>query len=119
MIAELRRLLDQATPAEWCRRGRFLVYAPWSGDPEDTYVGNVADAYSEVDAALIVALRNHADALLDVVEACREHVSAEDEWGLRYGMGRERVPYRRALDAANRELRLKLAAWDALGKEEA
>lgn len=56
-LDELRRLLAGATPAEWVQMKGGRVFAPWSGDPEDTYVGNVADAYNECDAALIVALR--------------------------------------------------------------
>lgn len=103
-LPELRRLLAEADPGPWSTPGHLII-----SEPRDEVI---ADAYNECDAALIVALRNHADALLDVVEACREHVSAEDEWGLRYGMGRERVPYREAMEAAKQQLRAALARLD-------
>jgi len=120
-LPELRRLLGQASPAPWEQLPSVVEEAriQSADDARVATLDGRLDLRYRANAALIVALRNHADALLAVAEACREYVSAEDEWGLRYGMGRERVPYRRALDAANRELRLKLAAWDALGKEEA
>lgn len=125
VLPELRRLLDVSTAAPW-----YAVKGPDWDEDDGGYLGwmvmqspeqEVCDTgrfreRAREDAELIVALRNHADALLDVVEACRKFLSAEDEWHLRHGMGRERVPYRRALDAANRELRLKLAAWDASGQ---
>jgi hypothetical protein len=85
-LSELRRMLAEATPGPWrqnpygviwideptIRRagGRWLAraqIASVTGIPDDLPDTHVSD-----NAALIVALRNAAPALLDVVEAARE-----------------------------------------------
>lgn len=53
--------------------------------------------------------------LCELAEAARQYVSAEDEWHLRQGMGRQRVPYRIEMDFRNRWLR---SAVKALEKEQ-
>lgn len=79
-VAELRTLLAAATPAPWCgytgasamvvvRDGAEIIDIR-SGEPK-TIRGEsgVAQATCPADAALIVALRNNAEALLDVADA--------------------------------------------------
>jgi len=107
-LDELRRLLAESTPGEW------ETVPELGGSRAFIRSGArcVATRTPTSDAALIVALRNHADALLDVVEAAQDFTDAEDEWHLRHGMGRERIPYRREMDAANERLRAALARLD-------
>lgn len=72
VVPELRRLLAEGAPSPWhldaSRRCR-IVGAAGNG---------VGWGDVERDAALIVSLRNHADALLDVVETSRRVVACWD-----------------------------------------
>ncbi|MCZ7537824.1 MAG: hypothetical protein M5T61_19135 [Acidimicrobiia bacterium] len=61
VVSGLRRLLAEAAPAPWSCAKHLII--------ADTRDEVIADSYGACDAALIVALRNHAAALLDVVEA--------------------------------------------------
>lgn len=77
VLPELRRLLDVSTAAPW-----YAVKGPDWDEDDGGYLGwmvmqspeqEVCDTgrfreRAREDAELIVALRNHADALLDVVE---------------------------------------------------
>lgn len=78
VVSELRRLLAEATEGEW-----YAVKGPDWNEDDGGYLGwmvmqspkqEICDTgrfreRAQEDAALIVALRNHADALLDVVAA--------------------------------------------------
>lgn len=87
MTAELRRLLSAATPGRWVD-GQSCVYVDTGhavGDPDapDSRFIGCRDA----DAALIAAMRNELERLLDVVDAaedldreCRRNRSAIDEF---------------------------------------
>lgn len=69
-LDELRRLLAEGAPSPWhLERQCRIVGAAGNG---------VGWGDVERDAALIVALRNHADALLDVVETSRRVVACWD-----------------------------------------
>lgn len=67
-VAELRRLLDEATPSDWRGSNREI----YRSDPEDpegwSLTRYIAEAHQPADAALIVALRNNAEALLAMVD---------------------------------------------------
>lgn len=52
--------------------------------------------------------------LCELAEAARQFISAEDEWHLRHGMGRQRVPYRAEMDFRNKWMRDTLAALASL-----
>lgn len=67
-LDELRRLLAEATPGEW------ETVPELGGSRAFIRSGArcVATRTPTSDAALIVALRNNADALLDVVEAAQK-----------------------------------------------
>jgi hypothetical protein len=69
-VAELRRLLMVATPGPWepCAEPEFVGI--FGGDDEQNSGNHVADC-SHADAALIVALRNNAEALIAAAEAAR------------------------------------------------
>lgn len=71
VVSELRRLLAEATDGPWHKSGSLAVYS--SGESARC----VDVCYRETDAALIVALRNHADALLDVVEEARRVIDVD------------------------------------------
>lgn len=92
VLPELRRLLDVSTAAPW-----YAVKGPDWDEDDGGYLGwmvmqspeqEVCDTgrfreRAREDAELIVALRNHADALLDVVEAVdATHVTDtdHDDW---------------------------------------
>lgn len=68
-LSELRRLLAEATPGPW------LVWHDGDADGVCTSDGErevvLSAALWEPEALLIVALRNHAEALIDVAEAAR------------------------------------------------
>ncbi|MCB1689703.1 MAG: hypothetical protein KDI33_14505, partial [Halioglobus sp.] len=77
---ELRELLNKATPRSWDEQHIF------DGENTIQHWGMAADkithigvTYSGQDAALIVALVNNAEALLDVVEICQQW---RDAWGV-------------------------------------
>ena len=93
-ITNLRDLLSCASPGPWCNchghmecrsiadLGVREIHAPDSpfvrADPED-------------DAALIVALRNHAEALLEVVEAAKEYLSVSAQYGMQGAIQKDRL----------------------------
>lgn len=96
-LSELRRLLDQATPGPWsiesiCYQTTYVAgnreLLPGQGRrfasvAEEPGVNRRERHIWLRDAALIVALRNDADALLDVVEAVdATHVTDtdHDDW---------------------------------------
>lgn len=63
----LRRLLDEATPGPWLDNEYYKVVQTGSGDLHAVVrYGNTPQP--EADAALIVALRNHAEDLLDAAD---------------------------------------------------
>lgn len=103
-IQHLRELVAKATPGEWT--APHSVYSPESvlpifsvssGQPQ------VAESVSHRDAALIVALRNLAPQLLEVVESARDIAEHQDlNWS-------DTIEHRQ-----RREARL-LAALAALG----
>lgn len=82
-LAELRRLLAEATPGEWETVPEIV------GSPAFIRSGArcVATKTPVSDAALIVALRNHADALLDVVEAGQAYRIARGTYIYNEGIG--------------------------------
>ena len=61
---DLRALSAAATPGPWRESGGYV----WSNE----HPARVALACSDADAELIVWLRNHADALADLIDAARE-----------------------------------------------
>ena len=81
---DLRALLEKATPGPWMARCRdsgnptndpswtgLYGFLGWEIDPLE--VPSRGAIESGWDAALIVALRNHAEALLDCADALRFH----------------------------------------------
>jgi hypothetical protein len=82
MIAELKRLMKEATEGPW----EFLPHEPWFTGCRvfagSKYIGMIGgsddiEAAIRANAALIVFLRNHAEALLAVCEAAEKLVA---EW---------------------------------------
>ena len=77
-VKELRKLLARATKGPW-RAGNWTlgigdyVLEPFFGDEERPGEPPAAN-----DLALIVALRNSADAMLDVVEAAQAYAKIMD-----------------------------------------
>lgn len=78
-IAELRRLLEKATPGPWS----------WEGDPPTLYAGRDGmhhganllgrlepDADTPANLNLIVAVRDALPALLDIADAAQRHMNA-------------------------------------------
>lgn len=109
-IAELAALVAAATPKPWIEAG------PSFGDPKPRYITEVIidtpledDSESicgfrglehdvnEANAAAIVALRNHADALLAVARAAKAQQYARKQVADNPGI----ASYVRALDAAD------------------
>lgn len=97
VVSELRRLLAEATEGPWRAEldGYHTLYVAgerkllrgqglrFQGVAEPPLLDRAGKHWWEQDAALIVALRNHADALLDVVEAVdATHVTDtdHDDW---------------------------------------
>jgi len=78
MIDELRRLLGEATPGPWTHLGG-RNWQPYPERRTDRDVYQPGDARSTEDAALIVALRNHAPSLLARLEAAEAVVGKARE----------------------------------------
>jgi hypothetical protein len=64
---DLRSAIEHMTPAPW--RGDDDTPCVYSGDIEVSVLGDEAQNY-DGDASAIIALANHADALVDLVAAC-------------------------------------------------
>jgi hypothetical protein len=81
VLAELRDLLAKATPEPWFEDDRGSVIE--LGNKSDL-VASIDTSYDipfdreqcEADAALIVALRNHAEALVEIAEAVEVYLEA-------------------------------------------
>lgn len=68
-IAELRRLEAEASEGPWrIELGRLGTLI---SDGQDA----VAETYDEVDAALIVAMRNHAKAMIEAIEQSEQRLA--------------------------------------------
>ena len=78
--AELRRLLDEATPGPWVVGGSYTVRTmrsslDWIARVRDRHHSH-ADSEDAANAALIVTLHNALPDLIEVVEA----IKAERDW---------------------------------------
>jgi len=69
---ELRALTDAATPGPWRESGGYV----WSNE----HPARVALACSDADAALIVWLVNHAQAIADLIDAADALVQPAGWW---------------------------------------
>lgn len=83
-VDELRKLLKEATPGPWFRRGRnnVAIVPDFSGQGSDL-PGTTLVSSSPENAALIAALRNNAEKLLAVVEAAKKMVGqpfVDQDW---------------------------------------
>lgn len=68
---------------------------------------------NDADAEFVAACSpERVVALCDVAEAAQTYLAAEDEWRLRHGMGRDRVPFRKVMESARHELVARLAALE-------
>ena len=79
-VKQLRELLARATKGPWRQRPHDANAIEHKGDPY--YLALASYAHGDDDgrsnAALIVALRNSADAMLDVVEAAQAYAKIMD-----------------------------------------
>jgi hypothetical protein len=76
---EARKVAEGATPGPWRVRPTGSIYRGAAADAEHGYVKVVDGATFEepADAALIAFMRNHWDAMVDVVEAAEAYGARE------------------------------------------
>ena len=115
-VKELRELLATDASEPWWTNGHGCIY---SGEAEDAVV-DVADTYLDGADSLIVALRNSADAMLDVVEAAK---ALDDAWDrldrcIEVGFAAEERPdiARSRVIRSSRSFRAALAKLEGTGK---
>ena len=65
-MPSLRELHEAAQPAPWEQDGDYVNLST-----DDSIIGMVAKCWNEADAALIAAMRNNWERMLDVVDAAR------------------------------------------------